>query len=387
MSYVPPAKSMRVGADESIRTRHYNGVRMSLRELRRHAGRLAIVGFSGHSVPDDLRRLAAEFDLAGVIYFARNIVEPAQVRDLSREVASLARDWPFWISVDQEGGRVARLKAPFTEWPAAITLGRSGDATLAERFAVALSAELSAVGINLDYAPVLDVHTNPDNPVIGDRSLAADADLAARLGAVILRALQAGGVAACGKHFPGHGDTSVDSHHALPVVEHDARRLEAVEYVPFKRAIADGVAALMTAHVLVPALDEHAPASFSRRIVTGVLKQTLGFSGMVVSDDLGMKAASATVDPSDVLLAAVAAGCDIGLLCNSSPDEQATAIEAVIRAAEEGTLPQTRIDDAFARQKRAKERFLTARAAAPLPLEVVGCRSHQAVAQEMAEWR
>ena len=135
---------------------------MSLRELRRHVGRLAIVGFTGHTVPDDLRRLVAEFDLGGVIYFARNIVEPRQVAELSREVAGLARDWPFWISVDQEGGRVARLKAPFTEWPPAVTLGRSGDEQLAERFATALAAELRAVGINLDYAPVLDVHTNPD---------------------------------------------------------------------------------------------------------------------------------------------------------------------------------------------------------------------------------
>ena len=161
---------------------------MSLRELRRHVGRLAIVGFNGHTVPDELRRVIAEFDLGGVIYFPRNILEPAQVAELSREVGALAREWPIWISVDQEGGRVARLRAPFTEWPPAITLGRSGDDRLAERFASALAAELLAVGINLDYAPVLDVHTNPANPVIGDRALAEQADVAARLGAVIIRA-------------------------------------------------------------------------------------------------------------------------------------------------------------------------------------------------------
>src|SRR5215813_9009710 len=128
---------------------------MSHRELRRHVGRLAIVGFSGVSVPVELRRMVEEFDLGGVIYFARNIVEPRQVAELSREVASLKRDWPLWISVDQEGGRVARLKDPFTEWPPMVTLGRSGDETLVERFATALAAELRAVGINLDYAPVL----------------------------------------------------------------------------------------------------------------------------------------------------------------------------------------------------------------------------------------
>ena len=144
---------------------------MSRRELRRHIGRLAIVGFTGHSVPSGLRQLAAEFDLGGVIYFARNIVEPRQVAELSREVAGLATDWPLWISVDQEGGRVARMKSPFTEWPPMATLGRSGDDSLAARFAAALAAELRAVGINLDYAPVLDIQTNPKNQVIGDRAL------------------------------------------------------------------------------------------------------------------------------------------------------------------------------------------------------------------------
>src|SRR5678816_289607 len=185
---------------------------MSLRDLRRQAGRCVIAGFAGHTVPDDLRKLVAEFDLAGVIYFARNIVEPRQVAELSREVAALARDWPLWISVDQEGGRVARLKAPFTEWPPAMTLGRAGDEALVRRFASALATELLAVGINLDYVPVLDVHTNPKNPVIGDRALSERAEDVARLGAVIVETLQAAGVAGCGKHFPGHGDTNQDSH-------------------------------------------------------------------------------------------------------------------------------------------------------------------------------
>ncbi len=361
---------------------------MSLRELRRHAGRLAIVGFDGSSVPDDLRRLAAEFDLGGVIYFARNIVEPRQVAELSREVADLARDWPLWVSVDQEGGRVARLRSPFTEWPPAVTLGRSADERLAERFAPALAAELRAVGINLDYAPVLDVHTNPANPVIGDRALADRAELAATLAAVIIRTLQAGGVAACGKHFPGHGDTSVDSHEALPVVEHERRRLEAVEFVPFRRAIAERVATIMTAHVLVPALDESRIASLSPTVIAGGLKGALGFDGVVISDDLGMKAVSATMPLAESAVGAIAAGCDAVLLCNSRPHEQVEAIEALIRAAESGVLPATRIDDAFARQRRVKERFAESFRQPPAKaLDRVGCAQHQDVAREMATWR
>ncbi|PYR56863.1 MAG: hypothetical protein DMF85_15285 [Acidobacteria bacterium] len=239
---------------------------VSLRDFRRHAGQLAIAGFAGHTIPEDLRRLAKAFDLGGVIFFARNVAEPQQVAELSREAQALAQELPLWVSVDQEGGPVARLRKPFTEWPPMITLGRSGDERLAERFARALAAELKAVGISLDYTPVLDVRTNPGNPVIGDRALADRAEDVARLGAAIIRTLQAEGIAACGKHFPGHGDTTTDSHHELPVIDHPPDRFDAVELVPFKAAIAADVAAIMTAHILIPALDEERPATLSAAI-------------------------------------------------------------------------------------------------------------------------
>jgi beta-N-acetylhexosaminidase len=362
---------------------------MSLRALRRQAGRVVIAGFAGHTAPDDLRKLIAEFDLGGVIFFARNIVEPRQVAELSRECSALARDWPFWVSVDQEGGRVARLKAPFTEWPPAVTLGRSGDEALAERFASALAAELRAVGINLDFAPVLDVHTNPANPVIGDRALADDPPLAARLGAAVIRGLQKGGVAACGKHFPGHGDTSVDSHHELPIVEHDRKRLEAIEFVPFRRAIEEGVATIMTAHVLVPAVDEKHIASFSRRVVTDILKGHLGFPGVVISDDLDMKAVSSTTETAEATVRAIQAGCDVVLLCNSTPDDQWRAVETLIHAVERGEIPRARFDDALARQQQTKARFSASMAAAAtgVNLDPVGRAEHLAIAAEMSAWR
>ena len=360
---------------------------MSLREFRRHAGRLAIVGFAGTSVPAELRRLVAEFDLGGVIYFARNIEEPRQVAELSREVASLAGDWPLWISVDQEGGRVARLKRPFTEWPPMLTLGRSGDEALVARFARALADELLAVGVNLDYAPVLDIWTNPKNAVIGDRALADRADEVARLARVIVRTLQAQGVAACGKHFPGHGDTLADSHEELPLVEHPPDRLKAVELEPFRAAIAEGVATIMTAHVLVPSVDAARPASLSPTLVTRWLKETLAFPGVVICDDLGMKAV-ATRPLGEIAVDAIAAGNDMLLLCNSTTDEQMVAIEAIIRAAESGVLPLKRLEDAEARQRRLKERFFDrARPRANTPLDVIGSTAHQAVAEEMAAWR
>src|SRR5918912_637060 len=201
MSMVPPARSMRAGADETTRTPELYEPRgtivavMSPGALRRQIGALLIAGFDGHQIPIELKSLAREFGLGGVILFARNVAEPEQVAELAYDAARLTPDLPCWVSVDQEGGRVARLKAPFTEWPPMATLGRAGDVTLAERFARALAHELKSVGITLDYAPVLDIHTNPKNPVIGDRALAETADHVARLGAAIVRGLQREGVA------------------------------------------------------------------------------------------------------------------------------------------------------------------------------------------------
>ncbi|MEO7157550.1 MAG: glycoside hydrolase family 3 N-terminal domain-containing protein, partial [Vicinamibacterales bacterium] len=206
---------------------------------RRDIGQFLIGSFPGMTIPVELRSLAREFDLGGVILFSRNIEVPEQVAELSAESEWLGRTMPAWVSVDQEGGRVARLKEPFTRWPPMATLGRAGQQAepLAERFAKALAAELLAVGITLDYAPVLDIHTNPKNPVIGDRALAERAQDVSKLGRVIIRTLQGAGLAACGKHFPGHGDTSTDSHVELPLVEHAPDRLRAIEFEPFRAAI------------------------------------------------------------------------------------------------------------------------------------------------------
>lgn len=361
---------------------------MSLKDIRRHAGQLAIAGFSGHSIPDDLRLLAREFDLGGIILFARNVEEPEQVADVARDAQTLAIELPLWVSTDQEGGRVARLKTPFTVWPPMATLGRSGDDLLTARFARALATELRAVGISLDYTPVLDILTNKDNPAIGDRALGERAEDVARLGAVIVRTLQAEGIAACGKHFPGHGDTSTDSHHELPIIEHPPDRLEAVELVPFRAAIAADVASIMTAHILIPALDPDRPGTLSPRIVTGMLKTSLGFGGLVLSDYIDMQAISAKYGTSEATVGAIAAGCDAVLMCGVDQATQAAAIEAIIHAVEDGTLPLKRVEDALVRHRRVKERFL----APPRPRiltgkalrAVLGREEHQAVAAEMA---
>lgn len=362
---------------------------MTSRALRRHIGQLVIAGFSGHTLPREVRDIARDFDLGGVILFARNIDEPAQVADLTRECALLAIDWPLWISVDQEGGRVARLRSPFTEWPPMATLGRSGDEGLAVRFARALAREVKAIGFNMDFAPVLDVHTNPSNPVIGDRALSEKAEDVARLGAAIIRTLQAEGIAACGKHFPGHGDTSTDSHLELPLVEQPPDRLEAVEFVPFKAAIEADVAAIMTAHVLVLSLDDSRPASLSPTVLNR-LRRGLQFDGLIISDDLDMRAISAHYPLEHAIVAAVAAGCDLVLLCGDEPARHVAALEALIHAVEDEQLPRKRVDEAIARQRRAKERFLApprgATVIRPPWGSIVGSGEHQAIAAEMARY-
>jgi beta-N-acetylhexosaminidase len=364
---------------------------MSPSALRREIGQLLIAGFGGAEIPVELRALAREFGLGGVILFARNIVDPEQTAELSFEAARLTPEMPAWVSVDQEGGRVARLKAPFTEWPPMATLGRSGDVRLAERFARALAAELRAVGITLDYAPVLDVHTNPKNPIIGDRALGEKAADAARLGAAIVRALQDGHVAACGKHFPGHGDTSTDSHLELPLIEHPPERLRELEFLPFKAAIEAQVATIMTAHVLVPSLDDQRPATLSRRIVTGILRGELQYDGVIFSDDLEMKAlANEHAVPASAVMA-VQAGCDGVLICSGDHDRQAAALEALVHAVEDGRIALSQVQDSLKRHQRAKERFLTA-AVAPRPLglkalrQTIGRDEHRAVAEEMARF-
>ncbi len=353
--------------------------------LRRRLGQLLIGSFPGRTVSIEARALAREFDLGGVILFARNVEAPEQVHELAGECAALGQETPAWVSVDQEGGRVARLRAPFTEWPPMATLGRAGSDALAARFARALAAELRAVGITLDFAPVLDVHTNPKNPVIGDRALSDDARLAGVLGAAVVRELQAAGVAACGKHFPGHGDTAVDSHVDLPVVDHPPDRLQAIEFEPFRAAIAAGVAFIMSAHVLVPSLDEHWPATLSPAIL-GRLRGELGFTGAVLSDDLEMKAVQARWPTPEAAVRAIAAGCDGVLVCSGDAALQAATLEALVKAVESGALPLARVDDALARMARAKARFpgQPARDRGRPWRSVVGCEAHQLVAAEMA---
>jgi beta-N-acetylhexosaminidase len=355
---------------------------------------LLIGSFAGSDVPAEMRSLAREFDLGGITFFGRlgNIESPEQVAGLCYDVRSLGMELPAWIGIDQEGGRVARLRSPFTEWPPMAVLGRSDDPVLTRKFAQALAVELAAVGISLDYAPVLDIHTNPKNPVIGDRALGETPEVVAKLGRVIIEELQRAGVAACGKHFPGHGDTATDSHFELPIVEHPPDRLRAVEFVPFKAAIDAGVAFIMTAHVLVTSVDDERAATLSPKVVQRMLREELGFQGVIVSDDLEMKAITNTYTPGEAAVAAIAAGCDTVLMCGTGKtadiERQGEVLEALIYAVESERLSIKRVESALERNRQAKQRFMREwrpPTAAQLRA-VIGSEQHRLIADQMGQF-
>ena len=363
---------------------------MSARLLRQRVGELLVASFEGVELPGEIRSIAREFGLGGAILFRRNVEEPAQVAELSRSVQELTRG-RGWVAVDQEGGRVARLREPFTIWPPMRTLATPAPAAgvaLAERFAAALASELAAVGVTLDFAPVLDIDTNPANPVIGDRAFSSEPDRVAELGSAVVRGLQRRGVAACGKHFPGHGDTVVDSHVGLPVVEHPLERLRDRELVPFRAAIDAGVASLMTGHLLYPALDDERPATFSPRIIGDLLRSELGFDGVLWTDDLDMAAAGTDGDRiGHAAVRAILAGCDGLLICQGHYDRQVEALEALVRALESEELPASRVEEALRRHTDMKIRFARSLAAPPLTgarlRAAVGTTDHRSLADEL----
>jgi beta-N-acetylhexosaminidase len=364
---------------------------MVQRDRRRQAGQLVLAGFHGHAIPVEVRALAREFDLGGVVLFARNVAEPAQVAELAREAQELSKSAPLWVAIDQEGGRVQRVKAPLTVWPAPASLGRADDIELTRRFGRALSRELRAMGITFNFVPVLDVLTRKDNPAIGDRALSDVADVVARHGVALIEAVHAEGLPTCAKHFPGHGDASVDSHDDLPVVDLPPDRFEHVEWVPFRAAFDAGLDAVMSCHLLIPSLDEDNPATLSREIVSTRLRGQLGFGGLVFTDDMDMKAISLRFEPGDAAVRAVNAGCDAVLQCGGDVDRLAAVLEGLVRAMEDDSLPATRVDDALERHAELKGRYLSeqARRRAPAPpslREVIGSAEHALVAEQMRQF-
>jgi len=313
-------------------------------------GQLLFVGFHGTRVPDDLGALIAAGRVGGVVLFARNIEGPEALRALLRELHAPAPEAsPLLVAIDQEGGRVQRLRAPWTLWPPMRAVGDLDDPEATRTLAAALARELLDLGIGLDFAPVVDVATEPSNPVIGDRSFGETSERVARHARSFVEGLQAAGVAACAKHFPGHGDTTRDSHQELPRLAHDLERLRRVELPPFRAAIEAGVASVMTAHILFPALDPARPATLSPQVLR-ILRKELGFDGVIFSDDLEMRAVAETIPIRQRVLGALEAGVDALLVCSEHALWQ-QALETL-----EAARP-TLLEAKLRRMRALKERF------------------------------
>ena len=311
-------------------------------DLERLASTCILPGFEGPTAPDWVRRRLAD-GLGGVVLYAWNVESREQLRALTDDLRSERPD--ALIAIDEEGGDVTRLEADTgSSYPGNAALGVVDDLELTERVAGSLGAELADVGVDLDFAPVADVNVNPQNPVIGIRSFGANGELVARHVAAFVRGLQSAGVAACAKHFPGHGDTSEDSHLALPVVE----ALEDVALAPFRAAIDAGVQSIMTAHIVVRSLGDE-PATMSREILSDLLRGELGFQGMVVTDALEMKAISATVGVEEGAVRAISAGADALCLGHDLFDESVGSVrEALVDAVRTGRIREERLVEAAA---------------------------------------
>src|SRR4051794_30913280 len=323
--------------------------------LERQAHRVVMGAFAGTEVPDWVARLVDD-GLGSVCIFGSNVTSPEDPARLTGLLHDRAPD--LLVATDEEGGDVTRLHmAEGSPHPGNAALGVVDDTGLTERVARSLGAELAAAGVDLDLAPVADANTDPANPVIGVRSFGADPVLVGRHTAAYVAGLQSAGVGACVKHFPGHGDTHVDSHLALPVVDASPDVLRSRELVPFRAAVAAGAVAVMTSHVLLPALDPDLPATLSRTVLA-VLRDELGFDGLVVSDAVDMRGASAGRGEPAAAVLALAAGCDLVCLgADKDADLHGRVVAAVVAAVRDGTLPEQRLADAAERVRAATRRI------------------------------
>lgn len=315
-------------------------------------GRLLLLSFSGTEAP--LGRLETMHP-AGFIFFADNLTSTAQVRALTRQLAEAA-PYPLILGVDQEGGPVNQYRADETTlFPGNMALGAAGSPTLAREVGEALGRELAYAGLNVNLAPVADVLSNPDNPIIGVRSFGAEPKKVATLALAFSRGLAQAGIVAVAKHFPGHGATALDSHDALPVVRHDRKELGRLELPPFRDLIEAGIPAVMSAHVAFPALDD-TPVTLSEPSLTGLLRRDLGFRGVAVTDALNMAAITANYTPGEAAVRSVQAGADL-LLLVGTPEVQEEVYRALQDALESGRLSRARVRQAIARTSRLARQF------------------------------
>lgn len=348
-------------------------------------GEVFLIGFSGKTLSDETSAFLQQARIGGVILFAHNYSDPAQVSALVTQIQECKHRLPLWISVDQEGGIVQRFKAPFTIWPKAEAVAKLNSPKLTFELSEAIAKELKSVGVNLNFTPVADILTNPQNPVIGTRAFGTDEDTVSKMVSAIVRGHVTAGVQPCVKHFPGHGDTDLDSHFALPSVDTPLDVLRDRELKPFSRAFKARCCFVMTAHILCKSIDPEVPATFSRKILQEILRGELRYQKLIISDDLQMQAITDHFGADEAPIRALLAGCDI--LIYRTEDFARHAYASVKRALENGDLSPAVVNGAINRIRAVKEETL-------LPYhphdanawkEIVGCSAFQELAQKFPE--
>lgn len=321
-------------------------------------GQLIIAGFDGITVNDELQSLILEKYIGGVILFSKNVESASQVVELNNEIKEINKvnKSPIFISVDEEGGLVSRMPSEFKDIPTNSDIAKYDDEDLSYNIGKVIGEEISSLGFNMDFAPVLDINSNPDNPVIGNRSFGDNEAIVSKLGIATMKGLKDSNIIATVKHFPGHGDTSVDSHVGLPVVENDLERLKSFELVPFQKAIDEGVDMVMVSHIMLPKIDENDPATLSKTIVTDILRKDMNYNGVVVTDDMTMGAIINNYDIGEAAVKSINAGVDIVMVCHQY-ENVTKVIDAIKEAVNNGSITEERIDKSVERILKLKDKY------------------------------
>lgn len=332
--------------------------KISKMTLNEKIGQMIFAGISGKTLNDNDLSLINEYKVGGIIFFKDNLASTNQTLNLLNEIKSVNANngIPLFLGIDEEGGRISRLPNEINNIPSSKKISESNDVFFAHDIGKILGKELSAFGFNLNFAPVLDVNSNPKNPIIGDRSFGDDPEIVSSFGIAAMKGLQSENIISVVKHFPGHGDTAVDSHLDLPVVSKSIEQLYELELIPFKNAIAEGTDVVMVAHILLPKVDSTFPSSMSKEIITGILREQLNFDGVVITDDLTMKAITNNYNIAAAAVNSVKAGSDIILIAHDYHNV-ISSFQALKKAVENGEIPEERIDESVTRILQLKEKY------------------------------
>lgn len=324
--------------------------------LEQKIGQLFIVGFEGDIINDEIIDLVNNQEVGGLIYFSRNVVDSNQIITLNNEIKDIKKDIPLFISVDEEGGVVSRVPDEFLKLPSSGYIGKFDDENLSYNIGSIISKELKSLGFNMDFAPVLDIDSNPNNTVIGERAFGNNADIVSKLGIKTMEGLRDGGIIPIVKHFPGHGDTDIDSHYGLPIVTKTLEELNNLEFIPFKNAIENGADVVMVSSIILSSIDSEYPATMSKKVTTDILRNKLNFDGVIATDDMTMGAIMDNYNLTDAVIMAINAGNDLILVCHGY-DDIIKSISAVKDAVSSNIISEERIDESVYRILKLKEKY------------------------------